>query len=173
MIREHSMWAALLSAALILTLCILPACGDKGDGGGKTSNGEAEKGEAPKDAAPKDWASMLEHKSAPDGFPCHTVSNEVMESAPVQFALRMVRDMPSPGYTIDVDSVTLQDDKKTIVAKLTTIAPSGAGLTVLEPRDLRFDLGSLAKGSYVFEIRERTSRDGDYTRFGSFAFQAK
>lgn len=162
-------------------LAFLPACGEEkggagGDGADKSSKAAKSKtedgGKKASGGSAEDFASQLVFVD-PEGFPCHSITPEVMESHPVQLGFLMVRDMPTPGYTIEIDEAKLQADGKTVIAKMTSIPPKGAGMTVLESRDIHVNIGSIAKGSYVFELHERTSKDGKYARIGSFPFEAK
>ncbi len=111
----------------------------------------------------KAMATSLSVEAAEPDFPCHSLSVDIKESSPVQFDLRMTRDMASPGYKIEIDGVDAAKDG-VIVARMTAVPPDGASLTVIEPTPLRFELGSLAAATYRFELMSRDSKDGAYEK---------
>lgn len=172
----------LLGGALFLACCLLlPCCTSETSKG----DGDTSKKNATADGTTKDGGKTVDEqmatelvvgKAAPE-HPCHDFEIEVMESAPVRFALNLQRDMPQPGYKVEIGEIALQDDKKTIVAKTTTTVPEGAGLTVVDVQKFRFPLGSLPRGKYVFELRDREQskggKPGEYSKILTLELEAK
>lgn len=155
--RSRATLAVLATVALLFT----PACthdGEKHDGENKGAENGASK-KAGTEGDKKMASELVVVKATPD-WPCHDVRVEAAESQPIQFSLTMTRDMPSPGYEVEIVDVVREAGKPRIVAKTQTKAPEGPGLTVVEPKELRFVLGSLPVGSYTFELHDRAGADG-------------
>jgi hypothetical protein len=80
----------------------------------------------------------------------------VLASRPPQFVLRGLRQMPTPGWTFHIDSVTSEPASGRIVVQLTDVPPDGV-VSALGPTPIALQLGSLRAGSYVVEIHSRRS----------------
>jgi len=93
---------------------------------------------------------------------------EVMESQPVQFAITLTKELPTPGYRTRVDIIraggfdTGEDD--TLVARVEHVAPDGVAPTVMTPTRVRFPVGSLRPGSYRLSIEARFGDSGDHAK---------
>ncbi|MAE76767.1 MAG: hypothetical protein CMJ85_07870 [Planctomycetes bacterium] len=97
---------------------------------------------------------------------------EVLERHPVQFAIRLTKDMPTPGYEVKV--VLELGESGTIVARIDQIAPAGvASPQVMTPKTVRFALGSLQPGAYNLELHARFGTSGDYVKEQVVAVTAK
>lgn len=82
---------------------------------------------------------------------------EVMESFPVQFAVTMKMQVPSPDHTVAVESVGEPDAANAMVAIVRQTPPKegSVSLTVIDHKPVRFALGSLAPGEYELRIKVR------------------
>jgi hypothetical protein len=80
---------------------------------------------------------------------------EVLESAPPQFEIVLTREMPTPGYRFEIDSLQVDADTGRIVAKVSEIAPEGMVAQVITPAELRLNVGSLPVGDWVLVIWTR------------------
>lgn len=76
----------------------------------------------------------------------------VGESAPPQFEVVFVREMPSTGWDLTVDAVDVDEDAGRIVAKITEIAPTGMSAQVITPTTCRVPLENLHRGVYSLEL---------------------
>jgi hypothetical protein len=75
------------------------------------------------------------------------------EGSPSTFTIEFTQQMPTPGWTFQIDSVDTQGDR--IVAKMTEIRPTGMVVQMIAPGTAKIPLGSLERGRYVLEIRSR------------------
>jgi len=96
----------------------------------------------------------------------------VLESMPPQFELSLKRDMPTPGWSIEVDSIEIDEKSGRIEAKVTEIRPEGMVAQVITPTRLRLSLGKLLPGSYFVEIRLRRGGTGSYMPAQAFVLVA-
>ena len=99
-------------------------------------------------------------------LPCSLV-----KSAPPQFALRFDVDMPTPGWTLETDSVTRPDADGRVVVLATGTGPDGMVTQVITRTALQAQLGSLDAGTYTVEVRIRRG-DGAYRTEGCFLLEA-
>jgi hypothetical protein len=107
-------------------------------------------------AAALDWA-----RPTLEGAEIH-----VLESDPPRFELVLTREMPTPGYRFEIDSLEVDAEAGRIVAKVTDVPPDGMVAQVITPTRLRLSLGTLPVGRYVLEIR--TCRGtGDHRLLGA------
>ncbi len=96
----------------------------------------------------------------------------VLESYPPQFVAVLRAEMPTPGWTITVDSVETDPPAGRIVAKVTGRPPSGLVAQVVTPARVRVHLGTLPVGRYCFEVWMRREASAPYRRAGSFVIEA-
>ncbi|MCB9880735.1 MAG: hypothetical protein H6832_18290 [Planctomycetes bacterium] len=168
-----------VSAMLAMSMGLMTACStdERGNAGAGAQKGDAtnskdgtKKGDS--NETTKAMATNVEVKNAEPDFPCHSILIETKESNPVQFDLVLTRDMPSPGYKNSIDRIDAPKDG-VIVARMTALPPEGASLTVMEPTQLRFQLGSLEAGDYRFELHSRESKDAEYVQLVTVSLVAK
>jgi hypothetical protein len=76
----------------------------------------------------------------------------VATSMPPQFEVVFVREMPTTGWDLSVDSVDVDEESGRIVAKLTEIAPTGMSAQVITSTNCRVPLGGLTRGVYSLEL---------------------
>jgi hypothetical protein len=83
------------------------------------------------------------------------------KSMPPQFVLSLTREMPTPGWTFDVDALDVDAEARRIVARVTERSPGGMTAQVITPARLSLPLGSLEPGPYFFELwlRRGTKRE--------------
>ncbi len=87
----------------------------------------------------------------------------VATSMPPQFEISFTRSMPTTGWDHALDSVTVDQQPRRIVAKLTEIRPSGISAQVITPTKCRVPLGRLAPGRYLLELWVRRGADQPHT----------
>ena len=73
-------------------------------------------------------------------------------SMPPQFEVVFVREMPTTGWDLSVDSVDVDEDSGRIVAKITEIAPTGMSAQMITSTNCRVPLGNLTRGVYSLEL---------------------
>jgi hypothetical protein len=73
-------------------------------------------------------------------------------SATPRFEIVLVREMPSTGWDLSVDSVDIDEDSGRIVARITEIAPAGMSAQVITPTSCRVPLENLPRGVYALEL---------------------
>lgn len=86
----------------------------------------------------------------------------VLESDPVRFVLVFEQQMPTPGWTSEVDSVEVDREAGRIVVEITQQAPEGIVAQVITKTEVAVGLGSLPRGRYVLELRTRRGAAGGY-----------
>ena len=84
----------------------------------------------------------------------------VAKSMPPQFEIVLTREMPTPGWSFVVDSLTVDETSGRIVAKLSEIGPTETTSQVITPTQCRLQLGTLEPGSYVLEMWRRRGTSG-------------
>jgi len=94
------------------------------------------------------------------------------KSMPPQFRVNLTRDMPTPGWKFEVDSVEIDAELGRIVARVTEHAPGGIVSQVIKPTRLDLELGILPRGGYVLEIWVRRGADSDYRRLQAIVLVA-
>lgn len=97
-----------------------------------------------------------------DHRPFYDPQIEVVESDPAQFVVVLYRDMPTPGYRFEIDSLDVDENSGRIVAKITEVPPQGTVPHVITKNVLRLRLGSLRTGRYLLEIWTRRGADGSH-----------
>jgi hypothetical protein len=83
-----------------------------------------------------------------------------LEGTLTEFVAEWTRQMPTPGWTFEIDAVDVVEDR--IVVKLTEVRPEGMVVQMLAPGTAKIPLGSLPPGRYVLEIRSRRSPQTDH-----------
>ena len=76
----------------------------------------------------------------------------VLKSLPPQFEVTLLGEMPTPGFTLEVNSVEVDESSARIRALVTERAPEGVTSQVLTRTKLRLPLGTLAPGTYILEL---------------------
>jgi hypothetical protein len=84
----------------------------------------------------------------------------VAKSMPPQFEIVLTREMPTPGWSFVVDSLTVEKTSGRIVAKLSEIGPTETTAQVITPTQCRLQLGALEPGSYLLELWRRRGASG-------------
>ncbi len=79
------------------------------------------------------------------------------KSLPPAFFLSLVREMPTPGWSFEVDSVEREGDR--IVARVTEKRPDGMAAQVMTPTSLRVPLGRLPTGMFLLIIETRRDEE--------------
>lgn len=92
---------------------------------------------------------------------------EAATTTPATFTVRLRADMPTPGYTFTVDAVEIDRDARRVVVRVTESAPGGVVSQVVTPATLAIEVGPLAPGRWVFELRTR--RDASATHVPQWA----
>jgi len=77
------------------------------------------------------------------------------KTLPPRFTLALVREMPTPGWTCQVDSVEIDASSHRISVRLTDVAPAGITAQVITPTRFDVPIGSVATGTYFVEIWTR------------------
>lgn len=76
----------------------------------------------------------------------------VLKSLPPQFEMTLLGEMPTPGFTLEVDAVEVDDSPQRIRAMVTEHGPTGVTSQVLTKTPLRLSLGTLTPGNYILEL---------------------
>lgn len=84
------------------------------------------------------------------------------KSMPPQFVLQLEREMPTPGWGFEVDSVQVDPATRRILAKVSEIPPSGMTAQVITRATIEIDVGRLGKGGWILELHLRRGREGDH-----------
>lgn len=106
-------------------------------------------------------------KAAPFGEP----EVVVLKSKPPQFEVMLEREMPTPGWTFDVDGIQVDDDAGRIVVRVTEVRPTNIVAQVITPTKLKISLGSLPRGQYFLELQVRRG-EGSYVPVQGFLLNA-
>ena len=83
-----------------------------------------------------------------------------VDDNPVRFVAEWTQQMPTPGYTFELDTLNIDGDR--IVAELTEIRPTGLVVQVQVPGTAEIPLGVLPPGRYFLEIRSRRDPNGKH-----------
>lgn len=86
----------------------------------------------------------------------------MLKSMPPQFRVTLTREMPTAGFTFDVDAVEVDAAAHRIVARVTRHAPEGMAAQVLTPTPLHLALGTLDPGRYFLEVWMRDDADATH-----------
>ena len=133
--------------SILLSLCsslcaglLLLSCSSNGD--------SPEAGDRKGEGAEPPFATSLLLQKKPESV--SQVDIEIMESAPLQFALNFGLQAPTPGYSPKLG--TLETKGNTLRLRLDLVPPDGPSLTVLDQVQVRIPLGSLRAGSWFLEV---------------------
>ena len=74
------------------------------------------------------------------------------ESEPTRFTLVVKREMPTPGWTFQIDSIEVDADTARVIVKLTEVAPGGIVAQVLTPARIEVPLSTIEPGAYFVEL---------------------
>lgn len=96
----------------------------------------------------------------------------VLESYPPQFVAVVRVEMPTPGWTVAVDSVKTDPAEGRIVVQATGTPPGRLVAQVITPERLRVRLGSLPVGRYCLEVWMRRGQSAPHQLVGSFVVEA-
>jgi hypothetical protein len=77
------------------------------------------------------------------------------ESEPTKFTLVVEREMPTPGWTFEIDTIEVDTNAARITVKLTEAAPDGIVAQVLTPGRIEVPLGTIEPGAYFVELWTR------------------
>jgi len=81
------------------------------------------------------------------------------ESKLPRFTLTLTREMPTPGWTIRIDSVDLDRQNRRITVKATEVGPDGITSQVITPTEFQIPLGTVEPGSYFLELWTRRAEE--------------
>ena len=84
------------------------------------------------------------------------------KSMPPQFQLVLTRDMPTTGWSLDVDTLNVDEEARRIVARISERGPDAVSAQVMTPTQLRLDVGTLDSGPWLLEIRSRRGAEDPY-----------
>jgi hypothetical protein len=82
------------------------------------------------------------------------------EASPERFVAVWTHTMPTPGWTFELDRLSIDGDR--IGIDLTAIRPEGMVAQVEAPGRTTIELGALPRGRYFLEIRLRRGALQDY-----------
>jgi hypothetical protein len=94
------------------------------------------------------------------------------KSMPPKFSIVLERDMPTPGWTFEVDEIEVLREEGRIVARVTEIGPSGITSQVITPTELKLDLGTVPPGKWSLELRTRKDRSKPHRLEGTLTLLA-
>ena len=77
------------------------------------------------------------------------------KSAAAIFTLVLEREMPTPGWTFQIDSVEADAASSRLTVKLTEVGPDGIVAQVLSPARIEIPLGQIEPGTYFVELWTR------------------
>ncbi len=92
--------------------------------------------------------------------PVYRVERVEVVGDPVRVAMTLSREMRTAGWDLRVETVDVAPSDRRVVVRMEAIPPDGPAAQVISRRDVRVDLGPLAPGRYVVEIRERPDGAG-------------
>lgn len=92
---------------------------------------------------------------APYPAPFDTPIIAASETEPREFELVLTRELPSPAWTLTLDALEVDKEKRRIIAEVTEQSSGGMAAQVIVKRELRLSLGSIEAGFYVVELRLR------------------
>jgi len=151
----------------------LAGCGGRdgalsaGNGGGEPPGGSIEGGGVER------YAETVEvQRVAPEDAPWEVEGIETMESFPLQFALRLARTFPTPGFDVRAEAPEI-DRPGSYPVHITATPPSGIVTQVLTPVTVRVPLGKLRPGSYELVVLEKRSGAEDFERVQTIELVAK
>ena len=81
---------------------------------------------------------------------------------PPGFHLSFKRNMPTPGWKIEVDAIDVDEKTRKIVARLTEVRPEGMAAQVITPTRFAIELGQLRSGRWLLEVWVRRSEKGKH-----------
>ena len=93
-------------------------------------------------------------------------------SMPPQFEVVLTRDMPTPGWTLDVDEVAVDAGTGRIRVRITEVAPGGVRTQVITPTPCRVVLGRLEPGVFSLELWLRRG-DGPHVLAQALVMRAR
>jgi len=96
-----------------------------------------------------------------------------LRSMPPQFRLTLTHEMPSAGWTFNVDDVEVNPTDKQITVRVTRHAPEGVAAQVITPVEVHIALGDLEIGQYFLELWGRDVGAASYWPEGAFVLEAK
>ena len=94
------------------------------------------------------------------------------KSKPPQFRVNLTRDMPTPGWKFEIESVEVDAEAGRILVRVTEQAPHGMVAQMIKPTRLSLDLGVLAPGRYVLELWVRRGAKNEYHRLQAMVLVA-
>ena len=92
-----------------------------------------------------------------------TASARTHESVPARFEIVLEREMPTPGWVLNVDGVEVDEAAGRIVVRASEHPPGGMAAQVITSTPLTISLEPLARGIYTLEVRLRRGHGGEYT----------
>jgi hypothetical protein len=81
------------------------------------------------------------------------------DSMPPRFTLTLTREMPTPGWTIRIDSVDVDRENRRITVKATEEGPDGITSQVITPTEFQIPFGTVEPGSYFLELWTRRAEE--------------
>ena len=116
-------------------------------------------GAAPGGATPSVRTSAV-HVLAP-GYTFEAVVPS--RARPGGYGLVFGAERPTPGYRVQPESVRVDPEAKTIVARVVEIPPEGMVAQVITRSTFSVDLPELSPGTYAFRLEKRRERDAAFT----------
>jgi hypothetical protein len=95
--------------------------------------------------------------------PMFAVGIAELPSCPPTFVIELTADMPDAGWDLVVDRVSDPDESGRRVVEITATRREGFFAQVLSPRTAKVCLGSMRKGTHLFDVRLRRI-EGSYER---------
>ena len=77
------------------------------------------------------------------------------KSTPPTFTLVIEQEMPTPGWTFEIDAVEFDEGAPRVTLKLTEMAPGGIVAQVLTGSRVEIPLGAIEAGAYFVELWTR------------------
>lgn len=102
----------------------------------------------------------------------HSLELSGLRTHPPQFVLRGQRTMPTPGWTMHVDEVTIDVHAHLVTVKLTDMPPEGMGIQMVGETPLTVQLGALRTGRYAVQLYSRRSPPEPYQLLQSVVVEA-
>ncbi|HXV76352.1 MAG TPA: protease complex subunit PrcB family protein [Candidatus Polarisedimenticolaceae bacterium] len=93
------------------------------------------------------------------GWEAERASVVTGEAAPVEFTLSIAREMPTPGWRLEVDAVEIDAGAHRIAVRVTERGPAGIVAQVITETPFEIPLGPIEPGSYFVEIWARPSSE--------------
>lgn len=102
----------------------------------------------------------------------HSLELSGLRTHPPQFVLRGLRTLPTPGWSMHVDSVEIDQQAHQVAVRLTDMPPEGPGVQMTGDAPLTVQLGVLRTGRYAIQLHSRRSPSEPYQLLQSVVIEA-